>query len=81
MTSPVDPGLQAVFDALKADGVALPDPAEVGIEAVRAARARYYAWLNQPDGALPVDAIRRSRAPTAPCGCGSIFRVRGGRFP
>lgn len=57
MRSPVDPGLQAVFGELKAAGAALPDPAEVGIAEARAARARYYAYLNQPDGALAVDAV------------------------
>ncbi len=57
MPSPVDPGLQAVFDELKTAGAALPDPAEVGVEAARAARARYYAYLNKPDGELPVDAV------------------------
>jgi len=56
--SPVDPGLQAVFDEIKAAGAALPDPADVGVEAGRAARERYYAYLNQPDGALPVDDVR-----------------------
>lgn len=56
--SPVDPALQAVFDRLKADAVALPDPSEVGIEAARAARARYYAWLNRPETALPVHESR-----------------------
>ena len=57
MPSPVDPGLQAVFEQIKQSGAALPDPAEVGVEAARAARARYYAFLNQADGALPVDAV------------------------
>jgi acetyl esterase len=57
MPSPVDPGLQAVFDELKSVGAALPDPAEVGVDAARAARARYYAYLNHPNGALPVDAV------------------------
>lgn len=57
MTSPVDPGLQAVFEAMKAAGKALPDPSEVGIEAARAARERYYGWLNQPDGIVEVDAV------------------------
>ena len=32
MPSPVDPGLQAVFEELKSAGAALPDPAEVGVE-------------------------------------------------
>ena len=58
MPSPVDLGLQAVFDELKAAGANLPDPAEVGVEEGRAARARYYAYLNQPDGELPVDEVR-----------------------
>ncbi|MDA0785893.1 MAG: alpha/beta hydrolase [Proteobacteria bacterium] len=58
MPSPVDQGLQAVFDELKAAGANLPDPAVVGVEEGRAARARYYAYLNQPDGELPVDAVR-----------------------
>ena len=58
MPSPVDPGLQAVFDELKAAGANLPDPAEVGVAEARAARARYYAYLNKPDGELPVDAVR-----------------------
>ncbi|MBS28754.1 MAG: acetylesterase [Alphaproteobacteria bacterium] len=58
MPSPVDPGLQAVFDELKDVGAALPDPADVGVEAARAARARYYAYLNQPDGVLAVDEVR-----------------------
>lgn len=30
MPSPVDPGLQAVFEELKSAGAALPDPADVG---------------------------------------------------
>lgn len=58
MPSPVDLGLQAVFDELKAAGANLPDPAEVGVEEGRAARARYYTYLNQPDGELPVDEVR-----------------------
>jgi len=58
MPSPVDQGLQAVFDELKEAGANLPDPAEVGVEEGRAARARYYAYLNQPDGELPVDEVR-----------------------
>ena len=58
MPSPVDPGLQAVFDELKETGVALPDPADVGVEAARAARERYYAYLNQPDGVLDVHEVR-----------------------
>ncbi len=58
MPSPVDPGLQAVFDELKTARAALPDPADVGVEAARAARERYYAYLNQPDGEVPVDAVR-----------------------
>jgi len=57
MPSPVDLGLQAVFDELKEAGANLPDPAEVGVEEGRAARARYYAYLNQPDGELPVDEV------------------------
>ncbi len=58
MPSPVDPGLQAVFDELKAAGAALPDPADVGVEEGRAARERYYAYLNQPDGEVAVDEVR-----------------------
>jgi acetyl esterase len=57
MLSPVDPGLQAVFEQIRKSGAALPDPAEVGVAAARAARARYYAFLNQPDGRLPVDTV------------------------
>jgi acetyl esterase len=58
MPSPVDPGLQAVFDELKVAGAALPDPADVGVEAGRVARERYYAYLNQPDGEVAVDEVR-----------------------
>jgi acetyl esterase len=58
MPSPVCPGLQAVFDRIKESGAALPDPAEVGVEEARAARGRYYAFLNQPDGRLDVHEVR-----------------------
>jgi acetyl esterase len=58
MPSPVCPGLQAVFDEIKESGAALPDPADVGVEAARAARGRYYAFLNQPDALLDVDEVR-----------------------
>ena len=57
MISPVDSGLQAVFERLKEEGNALPDPSEVGIEEGRAARARYYKYLNHPDGILAVDEV------------------------
>jgi acetyl esterase len=57
MPSPVDPGLAAVFEQIKAAGVALPDPAEVGVAAGRAARERYYKFLNRPDGVVAVDAV------------------------
>ena len=57
MISPVDSGLQAVFEKLKEEGNALPDPSEVGVEEGRAARARYYKYLNHPDGVLPVDEV------------------------
>ncbi len=58
MPSPVCPGLAAVFEQIKESGADLPDPADVGVEAARAARGRYYAFLNQPDGELPVDEVR-----------------------
>lgn len=58
MPSPVCPGLQAVFDQIEESGAALPDPADVGVEAARAARGRYYAFLNQPDGLLDVHEVR-----------------------
>lgn len=57
MPSTVDPGLQAVFERITQSGAALPDPAEVGVEAARAARARYYSFLNQLGGELPVSAV------------------------
>lgn len=57
MPSPVDPGLQAVFDELKGAGAALPDPADVGVAEARAARERYYAYLNQPDGEIALHAV------------------------
>ena len=57
MPSPVDPGLQAVFDELKSVGVALPDPADVGVAEGRAARERYYGYLNQPDGEIALHAV------------------------
>ncbi len=57
MPSSVDPGLQSVFDELKAAGAALPDPADVGVAEGRAARERYYAYLNQPDGEIAMHAV------------------------
>ena len=57
MPSPVDPGLQAVFDEARAAGAALPDPADVGVEEGRAARERYYAYLDQPDGEIAMHAV------------------------
>lgn len=58
MPSPVCPGLAAVFDQIKESGAELPDPADVGVKEARAARARYYEFLNQPDGVLPVDDVQ-----------------------
>ena len=63
MPSPVDPGLQAVFDELKSAGAALPDPADVGVAEGRAARERYYAYLNQPDGEIAMQAVEDVSVP------------------
>ena len=63
MPSPVDPGLQAVFDELKSAGVALPDPADVGVAEGRAARERYYGYLNHPDGEIAMDAVEDVSVP------------------
>ena len=42
MPSPVDLGLQAVFEELKEAGANLPDPAEVGVEEGRITRDELY---------------------------------------
>jgi acetyl esterase len=63
MLSPVDLKLQAVFEKLKESGVALPDPAEVGLVAGRKAREKYYAFLNQPDEKIPMQAIKNISLP------------------
>ncbi|MBC93566.1 MAG: hypothetical protein CMM38_07975 [Rhodospirillaceae bacterium] len=63
MLSPVDSELQVVFETLKEAGVALPDPAEVGLIEGRKARERYYAFLNQPDGKIPMQAVKNISLP------------------
>ena len=67
MLSPVDSELQVVFETLKEAGVALPDPAEVGLIEGRKARERYYAFLNQPDGRRPM---------SIDCGLNIVFLCR-----
>lgn len=52
--SPLDPDLLATFARLREAGSALPDPADVGVEAAQASRQRYYRFLAS---AAPVAAM------------------------
>ena len=61
MPSLVDPGLQVVFDEPRAAGRRCLTPADVGVAEGRAARERYYAYLNQPVGEIACTASTRRR--------------------